>query len=157
MWESKASNKSKVSCLLTLVSVTKSNNSSVFHAYLLTPPVYLLGLGAYWVPALPFSQCSLRHLHVSSCGGANHHFYEVHYGRGWHSNRWVQIEMTVLNFLDETETLHFHIMCKKCFIYYLCSHALCLLYCTGGITGDCGQELQYRALYANKMMEMFVT
>lgn len=48
-------------------------------------------LGAHWVPALPFSQCSLRHLHVSSCGGANHHFYEVHYGRRWHNIRWVQI------------------------------------------------------------------
>ncbi|XP_042084847.1 serine palmitoyltransferase 2 [Haplochromis burtoni] len=32
-------------------------------------------------------RCGLRHLHVSSCGGANHHFYEVHYGRGWHNNR----------------------------------------------------------------------
>lgn len=52
-------------------------------------PVFLLGLGAHWVPALPLSQCVLRHLHVSSCGGTNHHFYEVHNGRGWHNHRWV--------------------------------------------------------------------
>lgn len=62
-------------------------SSCVVHACLLTSPVYLPGLGAHRVPALPLPQCSVRHLHVSSCGGANHHFYEVHYGRGWHDDR----------------------------------------------------------------------
>lgn len=55
--------------------------------------------GAHQVPAVPLPQRRLRRLHVSSCGGANHHFYEVHYGRWRNIDRQVQIERVL--FLEE--------------------------------------------------------
>ncbi len=84
-------------------------------------------LGFDRLPANSLSQCNLRHLYVASCRGANHHFYEVHYGEGWNNNRWVLLYFAYFIFpylqnLKESEPKHIIIYlpscCSKTMLFY---------------------------------------